>query len=170
MRRVLADRFTIVYGTRSSIAAAHYRDAAIKFANRWFAVGHGVATIIADAEFNTNQTHTTPNLILLGGIESNSVTQWLQPEQPVQMLQAEVVTAHLTGASARIETGFGIGGCEFRELGTGIVSLSAVATEGGRGLAVIVAGTTLGGFGDAITQLQSNLFETNSWQHRVSWT
>ena len=48
-----------------------------------------------------------------------------------------------------------------------MVSLGPISSgEDGR-VAVTVAGTTLSGFGNAVELFHSNLFVTNSWQHRL---
>ena len=189
IRRVLSAPFAIVYGTgaASPDVAVHYQTAAVAFANAWSAVAGGVTSIIADGDFDAG-TWSVPgspesprNLVLFGGVYSNSVARALAPQQPVRALEMSPEQASGRRAGRRrmrLEGGFGIGDCEFGADGTGLVSLGprhqmvpeqcgAEGAGSDNGLVVTVAGTTLEGFDKAVELFRSHLFDTNSWQHRL---
>lgn len=125
-----------------------------------------MATIIADDDVPTDLATLPGNLILFGGPQTNAVSRALAPVQPFSGVSPDVVQR---GKSSRLEGGFVIGGCSFTAEGTGLVSLGPRAREArdGGGLVASVAGTTLSGFGKAVELLHSDLFRTNSWQHRL---
>ena len=161
LRRVLAAPFKIVVGTTAPDRTVQdiYRAAAIAFANDWADTGGGVTSIVADSELELAEVKG--NLILLGGVRSNSLSRALASEQPFKTLQFDAANPR-----KRIEGGFEIGRCQFRAAGVGLVSLGPVA-RGAGGLVATIAGTTAAGFDRAMRLFRSRLFDVNSWQHRL---
>jgi hypothetical protein len=108
---------------------------------------------------------------LLGGARTNSAARKLSSHQPFEFLDAD-------GAVALLEGGFRLGSCNYAGKGYGLVSLGprfakeyAAHAHGvvqrEAGLIVTIAGTTLNSFSNALEMFKSNLFVTNSWQHRI---
>jgi serine/threonine protein kinase len=171
MRRIFAKPFALVYGTHGSQDSnARYRAAAIALANTWAVVGGGVAAVVPDNALDTVRARNL-NLILLGGARTNSAARKLSSHQPFEFLDAD-------GAVALLEGGFRLGSCNYAGKGYGLVSLGprfakeyAAHAHGvvqrEAGLIVTIAGTTLNSFSNALEMFKSNLFVTNSWQHRI---
>ena len=166
IRRVLSRPFTCIYGTRAASGKATdaYRKAAISFANAWALVGGGVTAVLADKDAPT-PLPAERNWILFGGPSTNRVAHALAPTQPVQPVQPPAQSEGEGKPSGRLEAGFRVGGCSFTAKGSGLVALGPANHRGG--LVVTVAGTTLSGFQNAVESFRSNLFDVNSWQHRL---
>lgn len=150
------------------MVSAHYRAAAIAFANHWSIVGGGITSVVPDTDFDLPivDGDDLQNVVLFGGATTNGLTRALAPEQPVVQLGLDDDDSE---QKRRIEAGFAVGGCRYTDEGTGLVSLGPVLRNNvtdGR-LVVILAGTTLEGFDKAIELFTSRLFDTNSWQHRL---
>ena len=161
IRRVFAAPFAIVYGTIGAKKATKlYRREAIRFANSWAMLVGGTIPIVSDKDFARLDPILAQNIILFGGKGSNYLSREISfPFRSLSKLR-----------KYEIEGGFGIGTyCNFTGPDIGIVSLGSkpIFDKGERGLAVMVAGTTLGGFEKAVELFRSNMFHTNSWQHRL---
>ena len=155
IRRVFAAPFAIVYGTIGARKVTKlYRQEAIGFANSWAMVVGGTIPIVSDKDFDRLNPILAQNIILFGGKRSNYISRKMSfPFRSITSSRKD-----------EIEGGFGIGmNCNFTGPGVGIVSLGTKPL----GLATMVAGTTLRGFKKAIEMLRSNMFHTNSWQHRL---
>ena len=156
VRRVFAAPFAIVYGTTGvAKVTRHYKQEAIKFANSWATVVGGSVPVVSDKKLVHLDTVLAQNVILFGGKQSNSVSRSVL--FPFRSIRSKDI-------QSQIEGGFGISKhCSFTEPGVAIVSIGPRVP----GLAAIVAGTTLSGFDKAVELLRSNMFQTNSWQHRL---
>lgn len=138
-----------------------------------------MATVVADEDVLADLASLPGNLILFGGPQTNAVARVLASAQPFSEVSLDTVQqgkeprpereTPLEGKTPRLEGGFAIGDCSFTAEGTGLVSLGprSLGVHGGGGLVASVAGTTLSGFGKAVELLHSDLFRTNSWQHRL---
>lgn len=174
IRRVLAAPFICVFGTAhpSPVISAHYRAAAIAFANAWSIVGGGVTSVVPDTsiDLETGGGSDLENVILWGGSDTNIVARALASEQPILQLELDEGTVGQSSKNnQRIGAGFVVGECTYIDEGTGLVSLGPIVrTNGTDGrLVVSLAGTTLDGFDKAVELFMSRLFDTNSWQHRL---
>lgn len=162
IRRVLAAPFVCVYGTAhvSPMVSAHYRAAAISFANAWSLVGGGVTSVVPDTDVDLEAIDGDDNVVLWGGANTNGLTRALAPEQPIVQLGLDHDAAKGTfKRRRRIEAGFAVGDCTYTDEGTGLVSLGPMvrdnATDGR--LVVTLAGTTLEGFDKAVGECKCSI-------------
>ena len=119
--------------------------------------------VISDARFEHKayEELAEHNLIILGGPKSNSIVEKF--DQPFHFL------SNNSDSSSPFEMGFRVGNCEYVGKGFGLVSLGPISREPKKntGLLVTVAGSSIEGALNAFEIFKSNLFATNSWQHRI---
>jgi len=124
----------VVIGSRAGPveAEAHLR-MGLEIANTMYLYGRANVEILFDTDFPDIPASELYNLILLGGPQSNTVTESIKDNLPVQF----------SGSS------FSIGSRTFSQADTGVLFLGPWKDK----LALVIAGTTLGGTGLAMSIL-----------------
>jgi pimeloyl-ACP methyl ester carboxylesterase len=153
LRRVFSRPFLLVVGTLNVTEHAEMHNTAVLFANDFYITARGTPQIVNDTAVSAME-HQGYNIILFGDPASNAVTrqQSLDGHLPVKF----------GGGGHRW---FRLGPCKYSHPDDGVVTLAPWG--GKKGLLALVAGNSISGFHEALRNFRSDLFTTNSWQHRL---